>query len=175
MPQKRSVTQRELKMRYKRFKIAGGTYFFTVVTYERRIIFESSDNIELLRRAFKHVKKKRPFLIDAFVLLPDHIHCIWTLPEDDFDYSTRWRLIKYHFTKNCPDDLKSGRSESRLNKKEQPIWQRRFWEHLIRDEDDYRNHIEYIHLNPVKHGYVEDPMDWQYSSIHRYNNSRDHR
>jgi putative transposase len=114
----------------------------------------------------RYVKQRHPFAIDAFVLLPEHIHCIWTLPQDDHDFSTRWRLIKNYFSLNCEHrhhELKS----SQIRKKEQAIWQPRFWEHFIRDEKDFINHVEYIHYNPVKHGLVQALKDWKYSSFHR--------
>ncbi|MBI5599842.1 MAG: transposase, partial [Deltaproteobacteria bacterium] len=118
--------------------------------------------------AFKRVIAERPFTIDAFVLLPDHIHCIWTLPENDNDFSTRWRLFKSFFTKGCRDELKGPQTDSMLKKGEQAVWQRRFWEHTIRDEDDFIRHTDYIHYNPVKHGLAESPKDWPHTSFHRY-------
>ncbi len=102
---------------------------------------------------------RRPFQIDAIVILPDYIHCIWTLPENDSDFSTRWRLIKRDFSSRMSAPL-STRGEKK-------IWQRRFWEHLIRDESDLQSHMDYIHYNPVKHGYVRRPEEWKYSSFHR--------
>lgn len=109
-----------------------------------------------------------PFTIDAFVLLPDHLHCIWTMPEGDRDFSIRWRLTKSYFSRKCDATHKNIPSRSRRKKKEQAVWQRRFWEHLIRDEQDFVKHIEYIHYNPVKHGLAKAPKDWEYSSFHRY-------
>ena len=163
-------------MRYCRAKLEGGTYFFTVVTYQRKNIFSKSDNVELLRQAFRKIINQHPFRVDAFVLLPDHLHCIWTLPKGDADYSTRWRLVKSYFSRQCSlvglveerNPTKSVTSASRLSKGEKPIWQRRFWEHLIRNHDDLRRHVEYIHYNPVKHGLTKAPVDWIYSSFHRY-------
>ena len=155
-------------MQYRRARIRGGTYFFTVITYKRRKIFCDPENIELLRSAFRRVIKLYPFKIDTFILVPDHLHCIWTLPEGDKDYPARWRLIKTFFTKRCQDHYKQIQSESRIKKKEQAIWQRRYWEHLIRDEEDLRKHVEYIHYNPVKHEWARAPLDWQYFSFHRY-------
>ena len=111
---------------------------------------------------------KHPFEIDAFVLLPDHLHCIWTLPAGDRDFSTRWRLIKGNFSRRCDALYKCGPNASRSKKNEQTLWQRRFWEHLIRDEGDYLRHVEYIHYNPVKHGLVKVPKDWSHSSFRRY-------
>ncbi|UBF27358.1 hypothetical protein K9N68_05205 [Kovacikia minuta CCNUW1] len=97
-----------------------------------------------------------------------HLHCIWTLPEADADFSTRWRLIKSEFSRHCPEQYKRQRSNSRLSKKEQAIWQRRFWEHRIQDEFDYIRQVDYIHYNPVSHGLVAAPKDWAYSSFHRF-------
>ena len=112
--------------------------------------------------------QQHPFKLDAFVLLPDHLHCIWTLPKDDSNFSTRWRLVKSYFSHRCKNRHQSIISASRGKKKEQALWQRRFWEHLIRDEADLISHVEYIHYNPVKHGLVTAPKDWEYSSFHRY-------
>jgi putative transposase len=144
-------------MQYRRARIKGGTYFFTVNTHNNRTLFNDSENIELLGKTFRRVKKLHPFKIDAFILLPDHLHCIWTLPEGDNDYSTRWRLIKTLFTKSCKDSYKLIPSSSRAKKREQAIWQRRFWQHLIRGEEDFIRHVEYIHYNPVKHGWSKAP------------------
>ena len=163
-------------MKYRRAKIKGGTYFFTVVTNRRIKIFKKQNNVQLLREAFKYVMNRHPFKIDAFILLPDHLHCIWTLPHDDADFSTRWRLIKSYFSRKF--DLVSRVDEgnptmwidtsSRSKKNEKPIWQRRFWEHFIRDDEDFKRHVEYIHYNPVKHELAASPKDWLNSSFHRY-------
>jgi REP-associated tyrosine transposase len=162
-------------MRYRRARVEGGTYFFTVVTFNRIKIFNRFENIELLRQAFRKTIKRHPFKIDAFVLLPDHLHCIWTLPQGDADFSTRWRLIKSYFSRQVRvgwveerNPTKTTSSTSRLRKSENPIWQRRFWEHLIRNQEDLLRHVEYIHYNPVKHGLTRAPVDWMYSSFHRY-------
>ncbi len=155
-------------MEYQRAKILGGTYFFTVVTYGRKSIFADPVNVALLRNAFRDLMKKQPFIIDAFVLLPDHLHCIWSLPDGDLNYSERWRLIKSYFTKKCLSEYRNLPGDSRIKKNEQAVWQRRFWEHLIRDENDYQRHVEYIHYNPVKHGHAKAPRDWAYSSFHKY-------
>ena len=155
-------------MQYRRAREQGGTYFFTLVTRKRRKILYNPENIELLREAFKYVLDRHPFTIDAHVILPDHLHFIWTLPGGDQNFSTRWRLIKSYFTRNIDPCHKEQTRGSRLAKKEQTIWQRRFWEHLIRDEKDMKNHIEYIHFNPVKHGLVKAPRDWHLSSFHKY-------
>jgi putative transposase len=165
-------------MRYRRANVRGGTYFFTVVTFKRIKIFAKPENVALLRSAIKEVMQKHPFKIDAFVLLPDHLHCIWTLPQQDSDFSTRWRLIKSYFSRNFDqrnvgwvegrNPTNEAHTASRQMEKEKPVWQRRFWEHLIRDQKDLKRHIEYIHYNPVKHGLTKAPVDWVNSSFHRY-------
>ena len=155
-------------MRYRRAQTNGGTYFFTVATFKRKKILTEPENVKILRDAFQCVMDKHPFAIDAFVLLPDHLHCIWTLPKNDHNFSTRWRLVKSYFSRKCDERFKRPRQGSRRNKKEQAVWQRRFWEHLIRDEKDMINHVEYIHYNPVKHGLTVAPTELEYSSIHRY-------
>ena len=152
-------------MRYRRSDTAGGMFFLTLTLADR-----NSDllvcQIDLLRISFRKVKKKYPFDLPAIVVLPDHLHMIMQLPEQDADFSTRVRLIKSEFSRGL---AKTERViVSRRMKKERGIWQRRFWEHEVRDETDYKNHVEYIHYNPVKHGYVESPADWPYSSIHKY-------
>ncbi len=154
-------------MQYRRAITKGGTYFFTLVAYNRQRLFCLPTNVVLLRNAFRYVIRQHPFIIDAFVLLPDHLHCIWTLPAEDCDFSTRWRLIKSYFSRQCDILSQEDVCVSRQRKQERAIWQRRFWEHLIRDEVDFQNHVEYIHYNPVKHGLVQAPKDWEYSSFHR--------
>ncbi|MBT9311335.1 REP-associated tyrosine transposase [Leptothoe kymatousa] len=155
-------------MQYRRAKTPGAIYFFTVVTYNRQHLFTTDDTIQLLRQAFYVIKQNHPFDIDAIILLPDHLHCIWTLPDGDADFSMRWRLIKAYFSRYCPEAYKCQRSLARLRKKEQAIWQRRFWEHQIRDERDFERHVDYIHYNPVKHQLVNAPKDWPYSSFRRF-------
>ncbi|HLQ85883.1 MAG TPA: transposase [Salinisphaeraceae bacterium] len=150
---------------YRRYRHAGGCYFFTVVLANRRNRL-LTDNIKGLRRAFHEVKQAHPFTIEAIVVLPDHLHCIWTLPANDSDFSTRWRQIKSAFSRQVPKVER--RSASRMKKGERGIWQRRFWEHAIRDDLDYRRHVDYIHYNPVKHGHVRRVGDWPYSSFHRF-------
>ncbi|HEY6528491.1 MAG TPA: transposase [Cellvibrionaceae bacterium] len=122
-------------------------------------------HIEQLRCAFADVKRRHPFQINAIVIMPNHLHCIWTLPQNDFNYSMRWRQIKSHFSRGIP--AAETISQSRQRKHERGLWQRRFWEHTLRDERDYLNRIQYIHNNPVKHGYVTNPYLWPYSSIHQ--------
>jgi putative transposase len=142
---------------YKRLYHKGGWYFFTVVTYERRRFFDNPQSVDLLRKAISFTKESHPFDIDAIVVLPDHIHSIWQLPENDDDFSTRWRSIKTYFSKH---------TESEVNHRgEKLVWQRRFWEHMIKDEEDWRNHLDYIHYNPVKHGLTKRPIDYKFSSF----------
>jgi putative transposase len=155
-------------MQYRRVFIPGNCYFFTLVTQGRRKIFMDETNVEMLREACRQVMKKRPFIMEAAVILPDHLHCIWTLPPHDADFPTRWRLIKTWFTKHEDNEYKIKPTLSRIKKGEQAIWQHRYWEHLLRDELDFEQHVHYIHYNPVKHGYVNKPADWKYSSFHRY-------
>jgi putative transposase len=154
-------------VQYTRAFCPGGSFFFTVVTYDRKPIFSDKAKIQILRESFRYAKSRHPFQINAFVLLPDHLHCILTLPDEDHDYSTRWMLIKSHFSRKCsiPDSYISA---SRKAKREKTIWQRRFWEHQIVDETDFINHVEYIHFNPVKHGYVDSAINWRYSSFRKF-------
>lgn len=152
-------------MRYRRADVKGGTYFFTVNLAQRHLRL-LSDHVEILREAVKTVKQRHPFHIDAFVVLPDHLHAIWTLPPDDADFATRWMLIKSGFSRRVA--INERRSASRISKGERGIWQRRYWEHLIRDDADFERHVDYIHYNPVKHGHVSQASEWPYSSIHRY-------
>ena len=149
---------------YHRNRVPGGTYFFTVNLLERNS-YLLTDRIEALREAVRKVRRARAFHIDSWVVLPEHIHCIWTLPEGDSDYSGRWRAIKIAFAKSVPKTER--RSAVRSAKGERGIWQRRFWEHTIRDERDYASHMDYVHFNPVKHAHVERVKDWPYSSFHR--------
>jgi len=155
-------------MRYRRQREEGSAHFFTVVTYQRRKILREKENISLIHEAFGHISERHPFEIDAFVIKQDHIHCIWSLPEGDADFSMQWRMIKGYFTGRCNVKYKGIRSASRAGKGEQAVWQRRFWEHRIRDDADFRRHVDYIHYNPVKHGEVEVASQWAHSSFHRY-------
>jgi putative transposase len=150
---------------YRRYRVKGGSYFFTVNLLERKRTL-LTEQIDLLRDAFREVKKDHPFQIDAIVILPEHLHTLWTLPEDDDDFSLRWRQIKSAFSRKI--ELGEPISKSRNQKQERGIWQRRFWEHAIRDERDFAKHLDYIHLNPVKHKLVTRVVDWPYSSFHRY-------
>jgi putative transposase len=149
---------------YRRNFIAGGSFFFTVNLADRRLHL-LIDQVEGLRAAFRQTRLSHPFAIDAMVVLPDHLHAIWTLPEGDADFAGRWRLIKSTFSRNLP--MGETISHSRLKKGERGIWQRRFWEHTIRNEDDFARHFDYIHINPVKHGLVTRVQDWPHSSFHR--------
>ncbi|MDZ7803396.1 REP-associated tyrosine transposase [Thiohalophilus sp.] len=140
---------------YQRVYVRGGIYFFTVVTANRCPIFNSSSSVDILRNGFRYVKERRPFEMDAIVILPEHLHCIWRMPEDDADFSNRWKMLKGYVTRHL--SWVSGN-----------IWQPRFWEHLIRDEEDWRRHIDYIHYNPIRHGLVNDPVVWPFSSYQKY-------
>jgi putative transposase len=155
--------------RYRR-QFAGPTYFFTLVAYRRRTIFCTPVLRTALRDAIETVRVTRPFVVDAWVLMPDHMHCIWTLPEGDEDYSTRWSEIKRHGVSACRDRLHDPSLLTRAarQRNESTIWQRRFWEHQIRDEFDLEKHVDYIHFNPVKHGQVRRVSEWPYSTFHRY-------
>ena len=147
---------------YRRSLVPGGTFFFTVNIADRRQTLLTT-HIDQLRAAFRHARQRHPFTIDAIVVLPDHLHAIWTLPEGDCDFSTRWRLIKSAFSRRL--SVAEQVTQSRLGKSERGIWQRRYWEHAIRDEDDLHRHLDYVHFNPVKHRYVNRACDWPYSSF----------
>ncbi|WP_018971816.1 REP-associated tyrosine transposase [Rudaea cellulosilytica] len=152
-------------MRYRRANVYGGTYFFTVNLADRssRLLV---DRIDDLRASVRLVKQRHPFEIVAWIVLPEHLHAIWTLPQDDADYSTRWALIKAGFSRRI--ERSEVISPSRRAKGERGLWQRRFWEHQIRDGIDLQRHVDYVHFNPVKHGHALRAADWRYSSIHRY-------
>jgi putative transposase len=149
---------------YRRNKVPGGTFFFTVNLLDRR-----SDllvrHIEVLREAVRRAHLRTPFRIDAWVVLPDHMHCIWTLPEGDTDFPGRWRAIKTAFSKSLAKV--EPRSPVMSRRGERGIWQRRYWEHTISDDRDFPVHIDYTHVNPVKHGLVVHPADWPHSSFRR--------
>ena len=150
---------------YRRNFVLGGTFFFTVNLLDRKRTL-LIDYIDELRTSFKAVATEQPFIIDAIVILPDHLHAIFTLPLSDTDYSNRWRKIKSYFSRSIAVD--ENISKSRQSKGERGIWQRRFWEHTIRDDIDLKQHIDYIHFNPIKHGYCEKSIDWPYSSFQRF-------
>jgi putative transposase len=155
-------------MRYRRASAPGSTYFFTVVTFKRMDIFADEQAVGLLRQAFRVVRRRHLFKIEAAVVLPDHLHMLWHLSEGDSAYPTRWRLIKSHFTRHWKAARELPPTASRQSKGERAVWQRRYWKHLIRDERDWRQHVEYIHYNPVKHGLVRAPFEWKYSSFHSF-------
>ncbi len=144
---------------YRRVRVGCGTWFFTVVTAHRRHVLASSASMEALRGSIAEVQRDQPFVIDAWVVLPDHMHAIWTLQDSDF--SRRWARIKRGFTRRC------GLPHVSLRGSDAGIWQRRFWEHLVRDDDDFARHMDYVHYNPVKHGHVARVIDWPWSTFHR--------
>jgi len=146
---------------YRRSRVQGGTYFFTVNTYGRQAVLTEDAVREALRQGIESARRTLPFTIDAWVLLPDHLHCLWTLPPNDHNFSARWAIIKRHVSRRCSSPSKATLSQSRQQRNESGFWQRRFWEHLIRDETDFRRHMDYIHWNPMKHGYVKRVADWQ--------------
>jgi putative transposase len=155
---------------YRRWYQPGGCYFFTVVTYRRRRLFDSALARDLLGRAIREIAAETPFRTLGIVLLPDHLHALWVLPPGDADFSTRWQRIKARFTELW---LAAGGDEavttpSQRRRGHRGVWQRRFFEHLLRDEQDLEDHCDYLHYNPVKHGYVERVADWLPSSFHRF-------
>jgi len=152
-----------LMSNYHRPLVPGATVFFTVTLADRRSDLLVRE-IGLLRDAFRRTLEQRPFRVDTIVVLPDHLHAILTLPPGDTDYATRWRQIKSRFSRRLP---KGPLRSSHVARAERGIWQRRFWEHHIRDAEDYREHVAYCWHNPVKHGLVERASDWPYSSLHR--------
>ncbi len=155
---------------YRRAHVEGGIYFFTLVTFERHPILVSEPARRILHQAWTEVNQRFSFETIAVCLLPDHLHCIWHLPEGDADYSTRWKEIKRRFSMGYLRDVGPGgeRNASRQKKHEAAIWQRRFWEHTIETKEDLEEHLDYIHYNPIKHGLVERAIDWPYSSFARY-------
>ena len=154
---------------YRRNFIPGGSFFFTVNLLERRSDLLTR-HIELLRDSVRRVRRLHSFHIDAWVVLPEHMHCIWTMPPADADFALRWRLIKLIFSKALPKVERL--SAVRLRRQERGIWQRRYWEHTLRDEADFRAHVDYVHINPLKHGWVTAVSDWPYSTFHRYVSAR---
>ena len=145
---------------YRRAHVPGATWFFTVNLAKRRAL------VDALHRSFRYVMERRSFRLDAVVVLPDHLHCIWTLPSGDSDFSMRWNVLKGHFSRAIDEGERI--SKSREKRRERGLWQRRFWEHLLRDQDDFNKHVDYIHWNPVKHGWVKRVADWPHSSFHDY-------
>ena len=155
---------------YRRFFVPGGTYFFAVSCYRRHPFFRSQRAIELLGQAFRTIRDELPWETLAIVVIPDHLHAIWTLPGGDDDYPTRWKKVKANFTKPW---LQSGGFElpvtaAQKRRGNRGIWQKRFWEHTVRDEEELDAFVDYIHYNPVKHGLVRRPADWPWSSFHRF-------
>ena len=155
---------------YRRHFVSGGAYFFTLVTQERAAILVEPTARAILHDAFAECKRRWPFVIDAIVLLPDHLHTIWLLPSNDDQFPRRWGFIKKEFTKRW---IASGGQEQMISsqrsvRRMRGVWQPRYWEHAIQDEDDLGRHRDYIHYNPVKHGLVKKPVDWPYSSFHRW-------
>jgi putative transposase len=150
---------------YRRVWEGGGTYFFTVNLMRRGENDLLTRHIDLLRGVVALVRRRHPFVIHAWVVLPEHMHCVIELPAGDAGFSSRWRLIKAGFSKGLPAD--EWRSGVRISRGERGIWQRRYWEHLVRNEADLRAHVEYVHINPVKHGLVGRVADWPYSTFHR--------
>ena len=149
---------------YRRNFVLGGTYFFTVTLADRRSK-ALVDHIGALRGAFRAARCERPFAIEAVVILPDHLHAIFSLPSNDADFPGRWRRIKGHFSSALID---AGIGLKRRPNGDLALWQNRFWEHTIRDENDFTRHVDYIHFNPIKHGLVQSVRDWPHSSFHRY-------
>jgi putative transposase len=155
---------------YRRIDAPGATIFFTVVTHRRRPILASPVTVDLLRTAFRQTMQRDPFTIDAIVVLPDHLHAIWTLPPGDARFAKRWSGIKAAFTRAflAAGGREAPRGQSRRSRGERGVWQRRFWDHVIRDDDDFGNHVDYIHYNPVKHGLARCPHAWPSSSFHQH-------
>ncbi len=149
---------------YRRNYVPGGCYFFTVTLHNRQCAV-LTQHIDCLRQSFRETRSKKPFVIEAIVILPDHLHTIWQLPEGDCDFSGRWKAIKSGFTRL----VKQQGVQLRHNDKgEYNLWQRRFWEHTIQNQRDFQRHVDYIHYNPVKHGLVTQVSDWPYSSFHQF-------
>ena len=155
---------------FRRAFVPGGSFFFTVVVHQRRRLFDDPSAVSLLGSVFRRCRMRWPFTMNAIVLLPDHLHTIWSLPRGDSEYSRRLGWIKKEFTTRW---LQIGGPEGtvsagRQRQRRRGIWQPRFWDHTLEDEEDFERHFDYIHWNPVKHGYVRCPKHWQYSSFHRY-------
>ena len=156
-------------MRYRRVKVEGARYFFTLVTHQRRPLFRSSEVVGMLEDAIERIRSRHPFDVDAQVVLPDHLHAIWQMPEHDANYAMRWRLIKEAFTRAYVERTGAPeRSDVERERGERNVWQRRFWEHFIRDDRDFAAHRDYIHLNPVQHGLTSSPVSWPHSTFHKW-------
>ena len=155
---------------YRRYLVPGGTYFFTVVTEGRRKLFEDCRARCLLGSVFRRCLVRSPMDVLAIVLLPDHLHCLWSLPPGDCDYSGRWRWLKGEFTRQwlALGGTERPRHNSRARERRRGVWQRRFWEHTIANEDDLKNCTDYLHWNPIKHGYVKCVADFPWSTFHKF-------
>lgn len=155
---------------YRRWYVPGGTVFLTVTTLDRRPLLATEPEVTRLRSAASRVHADWPFDFVAAVVLPDHFHFLWTLPDGDDAYSKRLGRLKSLFTQSLPanDPLRRAPTASRRTQHESGVWQRRFWEHTVRDEDDFKAHLDYIHYNPVKHGYAARPAEWPHSSFHKW-------
>jgi putative transposase len=155
---------------FRRYRVDGGTYFFTVVTDRREPFLCRPEARRLLRQLLLTCNARWPFTTDAMVLLPDHLHVVWTLPPGDANYSRRWGWIKKEFTKGwlTAGGVEQAVSPGRARKRQHGVLQPRFWEHAIRDDDDYERHMDDVHYNPVKHGYVHLPREWKWSTFHRW-------
>jgi putative transposase len=155
---------------YVRWRERGASYFFTLVTHKRRPISSDESARRLLKRSMAEARRQLPFDMFACVLLPDHLHCLWTLPDDDDDFPKRWSIIKRFFSKAyvANGGFAAPIASRRTRKRELGVWQPRYWEHRIRNEEEWYAYRDYIHWNPVKHDYVECPADWPWSSIHRH-------
>ena len=156
--------------RYRRDNAPGATWFFTVVTFNRQNVLCDEPVRTALREAIQFTRRDWPFRVDAWVLLPNHMHCLWTLPGGDMDFPIRWNLIKRRTSNALKDRYfrPEWTNSSRISRRELTFWQRRFWEHRIRDNEDFELHTRYIHYNPVKHGLCNRPTDWPYSSLHSF-------
>ncbi len=150
---------------YRRARDAGACYFFTLTSHQRLPVLTDAPLRAALRRAIERVRLHRPFVIEGWVLLPDHLHCLWRMPQGDADFGSRWSMIKRLTSQAIA--LPGTVSLSRSLRRESGLWQRRFWEHRIHDGDDYQRHMDYLHFNPVKHGLVPRVVDWPWSSFHR--------
>jgi putative transposase len=157
---------------YRRLYLPGSTIFLTIVTYNRQPIFANSENIILLRKALAKTRSEKPFEITAAAILPDHLHFLWTLHPDYYNYSYLVSRLKVLFTRSLKDKKYQSEniSHSRIKHRESDVWQRRFWEHTVKDESEFENFLNYIHYNPVKHGLVSCPHFWQYSSFQTWVN-----
>ena len=155
---------------YRRAWVSGGTFFFTLVTYRRQPLFARALARRLLGRILRQSSARRPVQTDAIVLLPDHLHAIWSLPPEDSDYSKRWAWIKREFTRLwlAGGGTEGAPSRGKQQERRRGVWQPRFWEHTIEDERDFERHFDYIHYNPVKHGLVSRVRDWPWSTFHRW-------